>query len=207
MLSTLTGRYVGSPESQMDTDLRAIATKGFLPYLKEVEEAELSDSFWNVGLVQALETSSNNSPAFSTYLAAQICGHDVSLLSNTAEVADLISAGDVHHIFPKEFLKKSGITDRAMYNQVANYAYLDTGVNISIGKQDPADYFGKALEQCSTKEIKVGTITDEEKLRANLRTNCIPADIFSMTADDYSRFLQERRVMMAQKIKEYYHSL
>ena len=207
VLSTLTGRYIGSPETRMDADLRAIASKGFLQFLKEVEDAELSVSFWDVGLIQALETSSISSPFFSTYLAAQICGHDISLLSNTTEVADLISAGDVHHIFPKEFLKKSGITDRSMYNQVANYAYLDTGVNISIGKQDPVDYFGKALEQCNTKEIKVGTITDEDKLHANLRTNCIPADIFTMTVADYEKFLKERRILMAKKIKEYYNNL
>ena len=58
VLSTLTGRYIGSPESQMDRDLRSIAAKGFIPFFKEVEEAELSDAFWEVGLVQNLETSS-----------------------------------------------------------------------------------------------------------------------------------------------------
>lgn len=32
VLSTLTGRYISSPESQMDRDLRAIASKGFLNF-------------------------------------------------------------------------------------------------------------------------------------------------------------------------------
>ena len=32
--------------------------KGFKTFLQEVEEADLSDTFWNVGLVQNLETSS-----------------------------------------------------------------------------------------------------------------------------------------------------
>lgn len=41
-------------------------------------------------------------------------------------VGDLFrSAGDVHHIFPKEYLKKSGITDKSAYNQVVNYAYIE----------------------------------------------------------------------------------
>lgn len=31
--------------------------------------------------------------------------------------------------------------------------------------------------------------------------------VISMTAEDYSRFLHERRVMMAEKIKEYYNNL
>ena len=207
ILSTLTGRYIGSPESQMDRDLRAIAAKGFMEFFKEVEEAELSDTFWEVGLVQNLETSAISSPYFNTFIAAQVHGSDRSLLSNSAKVADLLSAGDVHHIFPKEFLKKNGIDDKSMYNQVANYAYLDTGVNISIGKQAPQDYFTAALNQCATKELKVGTITENAVLRENLAVNCIPADIFTMTATDYEKFLKERRILMAKKIKEYYNSL
>lgn len=207
VLATLSGRYVNSPESQMDRDLRAIAAKGFVRYFTEVEEAELPEAFWEVGLVQNLETSSITSPYFNTFIAAQVHGGDRSLLSSSAKVADLLSAGDVHHIFPKEFLKRSGIVDKAKYNQVANYAYLDTGVNISIGKQAPADYFSAALAQCDTKETKVGTITDEKTLHDNLATNCIPTDIFHLTADDYANFLQERRILMAKKIKEYYHSL
>ena len=207
VLSTLTGRYVSSPESQMDRDLRAIAAKGFLPFFREVENAELSDTFWEVGLVQNLETSSIASPFFNTFIAAQVHAGDRSLLSSSAKVSDLLSAGDVHHIFPKEFLKQNGIVDKAVYNQVANYAYLDTGVNISIGKKAPREYFTAALEQCSTKELRVGTIVDEEQLRDSLSANCIPPGVFDMTADDYQTFLRERRVLMARKIKKYYNSL
>lgn len=208
VLSTLTGRYVGSPESQMDRDLREIAAKGFPAFLKDNEDARLADDFWKVGLVQSLETSSINSPYFTTYLAAQVFMNDRSLLSNSSKVADLISVtGDVHHIFPKEFLKQSGLVDKSKYNQVANYAYLDTGVNISIGMKAPHDYFSGAFEQCKTKVMKIGTITDEEELKENLRINCIPESIVNMTADDYPDFLAQRRVLMAKKINEYYFSL
>ena len=207
VLSTLTGRYISSPESQMDRDLRAIATKGFVAFFKEVEEAELSDTFWDVGLVQNLETSSISSPFFNTFIAAQIHGGDRSLLSNSTKVSDLIAAGDVHHIFPKEFLKRNGVSEQAKYNQVANYTYLDTGVNISIGKRAPQDYFSAALAQCSTKEIRVGTITDEHLLYENLDINCIPLSILTATVEDYDNFLGERRILMARKIKNYYHSL
>ena len=44
ILSTLTGRYIGSPESQMDRDLRGISSKGFISFLKENEDALLSDA-------------------------------------------------------------------------------------------------------------------------------------------------------------------
>jgi len=123
-------------------------------------------------------------------------------------VSDLISvAGDVHHIFPREYLKKNGFNDRWQYNQVANYTYLDTGVNISIGMKAPNDYFSAAFAQCETGDINVGTITNSTALIENLAANCIPNGIENMTAADYPEFLRQRRVMMAKKIKGYYYSL
>ncbi len=71
VLSTLTGRYVGSPESVMSRDIRSINEKGFLPYFNEIEASVLPDTFWSVTLPQNLETTSVNSPAFNTFLAAQ----------------------------------------------------------------------------------------------------------------------------------------
>lgn len=208
VLSTLTSRYIGSPESQMDRDLRAISAKGFREFLEENEQAMLSDTFWDVRLPQNLETSSISSPYFNTFIAAQIFMGDKALLSNSSKVIDLISvAGDVHHIFPKEFLKQNKITDKSQYNQVANYAYLDTVVNISIGKKAPSDYFASALEQCSTGNITVGTITNENVFWSNLEVNCIPADVLNMGAVDYPDFLRKRRILMAKKIKDYYYSL
>ncbi len=208
IMSTLTGRYIGSPESQMDKDLRSIAAKGFKEYFREVEEAELSETFWTVGLVQNLETSSINSPYFNTYIAAQVWNAEASLFSNTTKVADLISVmGDVHHIFPKEYLKQNGYEDKAKYNQVANYTYLDTGVNISIGKKAPNEYFAQAKEQCQKGQCCIGTILNEYDLINNLKINCIPEGIYTMQAGDYETFLQERRKMMAEKIKNYYYSI
>ncbi len=208
VLSTLTGRYVGSPESQMDRDLRGISSKGFKSFLDENERALLSDAFWNVGLIQSLETSSVSSPFLNTYLAAQVFLGDRSLLSNSSKVSDLITvAGDVHHIFPKEYLKKNGVTEKQKYNQVANYAFLDTGVNISIGKKAPNEYFSDALVQCKSGKITVGTITNENDFWNNLDTNCIPHSIINMTEADYDEFLLKRRKLMASKIKKYYYSL
>lgn len=208
VLATLTGRYIGSPESQMDRDLRSIEAKGFIPFFEETENAQLSDTFWNIGLVQDLETSSINSPYFSTFLAAQVFMGDRSLLSSSSRVSDLISgAGNIHHIFPKEYLKRSGYENRSLYNQVANFTYLDTVVNISIGDKAPDIYFTSALHQCGGSAIKVGTITSADGFWNNLDMNCIPRGITDMTADDYQSFLQQRRKLMAQKIKEYYYSL
>ncbi len=207
VFSTLTSRYIGSPESQMDRDLREINSKGFVQFLKETESAYISDAFWNVRMVQALETATISNPYYNTYIAAQNFFGDRSLLSNSSKVYDLVAVtGDVHHIFPKKYLQDNGYNDKNLYNQVANYAYLDTGVNISVGKKEPKEYFSDALEGCSGTQT-VGTITEESEFWANLDTNCIPHNIVNMTYKDYMEFLKQRRVMMAQKIRDYYEAL
>ena len=206
VFSVLTGRYSSSPESKMDRDIRGIMDKGVVPYFSDIQAAELGDAFWNVNLVQMLETSSNTHPSFTVYVAAQVFFNDKSLLSSTP-VAHLIDNGDVHHIFPKEYLKKAGVA-RSLYNQVANYTYLETPVNISIGKAAPNDYFGRAVRQCQDGRIEVGTICDAAELAENLQTNCVPADVVNWSIDDYeSKFLPARRKMMAEKIRKYYEAL
>lgn len=68
---------------------------------------------------------------------------------------------------------------RAMYNQVANYAYLDTGITISIGMSAPNEYFTATQEQCATGGINVGTITGPQAFADNLVVNCIPASVLT----------------------------
>jgi hypothetical protein len=107
---------------------------------------------------------------------------------------------------PRQYLKDNGF-ERNQYNQEANYAYLDRPVNVSIGKQAPIDYFRVAREQCDTKVIKCGSITNIEELKRNLEANCVPEDVFNMDHTRYAEFLEKRRSMMAAKIKKYYESL
>lgn len=207
VLTTLTGRYISSPESMMDADIRRVKEKGFIAFMEETEAAELSDTFWEVGLVQRLETSAINSPYFNTYLAAQIHNAENSLFSNSIKVRDLITTiGDVHHIFPKKYLIKNAIQERSKYNQVANFTYLDTQINKAVSDNAPNTYFKKAFEQCG-KDATYGNIVDEKILLNNLEQNCIPVSIVEMDYTDYEDFLATRRKLMAKKIKEYYYSL
>lgn len=208
VLSTLTSRYINSPESKMDEDLRNMKAKGFEAFFKEVEAAELSETFWQIGLVQRLETSVINSPYFNIFLAAQICGNDNALFSRGTKINDLVSIlGDVHHIFPKKYLTANGITNKSEYNQIANYTYLDTQVNKDISDDAPCDYFSKAIAACQYGESAYGNINNYDELLENLRQNCIPIEIASMTHIDYREFLQRRRELMADKIHNYYDSI
>ncbi len=208
VMSTLTSRYIGSPETVMDRDMRSIAEKGFLNFLADVEASSLSDSFWTVTLPQNLETSSVNSPAFNTFIAAQINLNCNSMLMNGTKVADLVTiSGDVHHIFPRAYLKSNGVTNKTKYNQVANYIYLDTQVNKAISDDAPTTYFTKAKQQCETKQIELGNISDASLLATNLAENCIPNSIDQMDVSSYDDFLRERRKMMAALIEKYYKGL
>ena len=208
VMSTLTSRYIGSPETVMDRDMRSIAEKGFLNFLADVEASSLSDTFWTITLPQNLETSSVNSPAFNTFIAAQINLNCNSMLMNGTKVSDLITiSGDVHHIFPRAYLKSNGVDNKTKYNQVANYIYLDTQVNKAISDDAPCVYFARAKRQCETKEIVLGNISDTGLLSSNLAENCIPDNIDTMDVSSYEEFLLERRKMMAALIERYYKGL
>ena len=41
----------------------------------------------------------------------------------------------------------------------------------------------------------------------NLGENCIPLEVFNMNINNYNEFLELRRRLMAEKIKEYYYSI
>lgn len=207
VLSLLTGRYSGSAESSIDYDSKQIANKPFDQFLEEVEMADLSDAFWNASLVQSLDSSVSSSPYFLVYLASQAKANDKGFLSKEITVGDLITyRGDIHHIFPRDFLKKNGM-ERGKYNQIANYVYMQQEVNIAVGNKAPDAYFSEVLEQCHGGALKYGGISSLDELHQNLQANCVPESIFTMTIDHYDEFLKERRKLMAEKMKEYYFSL
>jgi len=207
VLSLLTGRYSGSAESSIDYDSKQIANKPFDQFLQEVEEADLSDAFWNASLVQSLDSSVSSSPYFLVYLASQAKANDKGFLSKEITVSDLITyRGDIHHIFPRDFLKKNGM-ERGKYNQIANYVYMQQEVNIAVGNKAPDAYFSEVLEQCHGGVLKYGGISSLDELHQNLQANCVPESIFTMTLDHYDEFLKQRRKLMAEKMKEYYFSL
>lgn len=205
--SILTGRYSGSPESFFDFDIKQIAGRPFEEYLKEKEEGELSDAFWNAALPQSLDTSVASSPYFNVFLASQVKANDKGFLSKNVSVSDLISLrGDIHHLFPRDYLKKNGL-DRGKYNQIANYVYMQSEINIKVGNRPPKDYFELINAQISDNHNLVSGISSHQELLENLQANCVPSEIMEMNFDDYSEFLALRRRLMAAKMKDYYFSL
>jgi hypothetical protein len=207
VFSILTGRYSGSPESIFDYDIKQIAHKSFDEYLNEKEEGELSEAFWSAALPRSLDTSVASSPYFHVFLAAQVKANDKGFLSKDVTVGDLIKLrGDIHHLFPKDYLKKNGL-ERGQYNQIANYVYMQSEINIKVGNKAPKEYFNQIINQFEGTNKTVSGLSSNHDLIANLSANCVPDEIMSMGINEYSDFLAKRRVLMAQKIKAYYFSL
>ncbi|MXW32482.1 MAG: DUF262 domain-containing protein [Rhodothermaceae bacterium] len=206
-MSILTGRYSGSPESMFDLDIRQIITQGLRPYVESTIENELPETYWTGMLLQGMETSSSTSPYFIAYQAAQAFHGDKGFLSTTICVRDLLlNRGDRHHVFPRRYLMKQGLT-RGRYNQIANYVMTQSEINIAISDTPPKIFFPKLLEQINGGKARYGGIRDRAKLEENFRQNCLPLSLLNGTVPDYNKFLVIRRKLMAQKIKYWFKSL
>jgi len=207
VMSVLTSRYSGSPDSQFDEDIKRLEESNPEEFINNIFKAELSDSFWSVTLPESMITSSDY-PYFQVFLAAQVKMKDKGFLSKDITVEDLISIkGDVHHIFPKDYLKKSGFSDRKDYNQIANYVMAQSEINLAIGNKPPKEYIKELISQCNTKNLKYGGINNLDDLVENFKMHCIPITILENNDIDYLNFLQERRKLMAQKIRKYFEML
>jgi len=207
VMSILTRRYTGSPESAFDLDIRRLEETGIVEQLRLIEEAQLSDAFWTAGLPQSFDSPVSSSPFFKLFLAAQVQTKDKGFLSNAITVADLIlHRGDVHHVFPRAYLKAHGLK-QSRYNQVANYVMTQSEINIAIGALPPEEYMIAMVAQVNGGAKKFGGITDPEQLTLNLQAHCIPDGIEGFGIDDYDGFLKQRRKLMALKIRDYYRSL
>lgn len=207
VMSMLTGRYSGAPETAFDVDIRQIESHGILDYTSTVIDTSLTEGFWENLLPQQMDTSSGNSPYFLVYQAAQVKQKDKGFLSRDIDVSSLLmNRADVHHLFPKDYLKKKGL-QRGEYNQIANYALAQSEINIAIGERPPKIYFNELLEQVNGGKKKYGGIQDKEQLLDNLSMHCVPHGVFNSLADDYSHFLDERRKLMANKIRNYFELL
>ena len=206
-MSILRGRYTGSPETAFDLDIRQVAARGLAAYIEAVIETEMPESFWTGMLPQLMDTSSSNSPYFLAYQAAEVKLGDKGFLSRDIAVLDLLmNRSDVHHVYPREHLKKQGLA-RGRYNQIANFVLAQSEINIAIGAKAPEVYFKELAEQCAGGKKKYGGITDVTLMRANLRAHCLPESLIEGSIPAYDDFLKERRKLMALKIKQWFETL
>lgn len=207
VMSLLRGRYSGNPETSFDYDIRQIKAQGLMTYAEAVINAELPDTFWTTLLPQQMDTSSSSSPYFAVYQAAQVKLGDRGFLSRDITCRDLLlNRCDLHHVYPRNHLKKQGL-QKGRYNQIANFVLAQSEINIAIGDKAPEIYFKELAEQCDGGVKKYGGITDRAEMIDNLRINCLPESMIDGAIPSFDSFLDQRRKMMALRIKAYFEGL
>ena len=205
VFSQLTQRYTSSPESIYEQDLVRFRQKDadFVEILNTIMKSELTDDYWNITLPQRLVSSVNNY-AGKVYTVSKIYEGNPMLFSKAKlknHLNPMIKAPkksvDIHHIFPKNYLIKNGITDKTDYNQQANKIYIEYKDNIKISDKSPAEYWPLMLDSLNPQEKKT-TITNYTEYYE------LPHEFWKM---DYFDFLEIRRKLMAQSIRKYFEKL
>ncbi|MGV6817712.1 MAG: RNA-binding domain-containing protein [Thiotrichales bacterium] len=203
-MSALTGRYTGSPESQMEFDLARFrgleGAEQFSNVLTEICDSTLTPDFWKITLPTELATSAARSPSMFAYFAA-LNLLDARVLFSQQKVSELIdpataghkSSLERHHLFPKAYLKRLGISDKRETNQIANYAMVEWGDNLKISDQPPAEYVPVLKQRFNGKEL--------ERM---YYWHALPDDWENM---EYREFLRQRRELMGKAIEDAYDSL
>lgn len=148
----------------MESDLarlRAVRTsEEFVATLEQIIQQTLTEDYWNITLVDRLKTSSARSPALFAYLASLNLLESRVLLSKM-KVSELLdpalqakkSAIERHHLFPKAYLQRLGITEEPLTNQIANYALVEWDANMDISDKAPKEYWPRYVQRFSSEEL------------------------------------------------------
>lgn len=201
---SLTSRYVGSFEGQMETDMSGLEgvhnSEEFENYFNSLMASRLTDDYFNITLTgpDGLESTATRNPAWLCYCASLSVLNAKVLFSKTdlgvSQLFSEYSKGmrkslEKHHLFPKAYLKSIGFTPR-LINQEANYAFIEWPDNMDILDVSPAQYFPDQKK-----------VMNEDQLKALSIHHALPDNWENMT---YETFLAERRKLMAKVIKAGY---
>ena len=202
IISLLTERHSGSFESVWTSDFQRMQSTDSLEELVTIlERQNFTDIFWTDTLPSRFDNANINASCWILYTLAQKYLGSQSFLTTTL-VRDMKTA-QVHHIYPKAYLQKSGYKDKYLYNKLANYVYLHDQVNNKVDDRAPAVYLAEVqkFDGAFGSEIK-----NQADLGKNLSDNAIPDDVTQGTAANYLDFLGKRALLMSLKIKEYYEA-
>jgi hypothetical protein len=203
-MSSLTGRFTGSPESAMEADLARLRYvrdgDAFVEILNRIERDTLTDDYWSITLPNELATSSSRSPSLFAYFAA-LNLLDARVLYSNNRVSELLDPAtrpvrspiERHHLFPRGHLEKLGIAETRDTNQIANFAMVEWGDNGRISDEPPRSYAPRYEERFS-----------RDRLEEMRYWHALPDGWVHM---EYQEFLEERRKLMAKVIRDGYRVL
>lgn len=210
-MSSMTGRYTGSFETRITQDVQAFtqAASGeeYLDRMRQAVSTALTADYWAIRLPTDLATSSGRGPVLYAY-AASLCSLNARVPPFVASdtggeqkaaipISQLFdptlqpkkAAVERHHLFPRAFLEKQGITGVGRINQIANLCYVEWPENIDISDSPPDEYWPRFA----------GQFTDQARLH-----HALPDGWETM---GYEPFLEARRKAIARVIKAGFESI
>ena len=204
-MAQTTGRYTGSYESQIESDLGRVTAlvadggQAFCDELDRLVRATFTNDYWSISLPNRLDTSSARSPVLAAYQAA-LNLHDAEALFSDLRIRDLLDPAvtaprsvERHHLFPRAHLKEKGITGVRNVNAIANMAYLDWPDNVSIAADDPLTYWPAMTSGL-----------DPDQLARQIYWHALPVGWEQL---DYSTFLERRRTLLAAVVRDGFNTL
>lgn len=202
-ISNLTRRLSSSFNTIIQEDIKKIDAQGITQFVQNLEETLLSDTFWNTQLVAELDKTNLSTQYWYTYLVAQQKLQKQSFLNKSISSGEMLLE-DIHHIFPKAYLRKTGFSQND-WNKIANFTPLKRDTNISVSSKSPKEYLG--IVSNGKGETISSDIKNKDELLENLKHNAIPKIALDGQSNNYKEFLIERQKLMAKMIHEYYKNL
>lgn len=195
-----TGRYTGSSETQIEADLNRIRDlpqgngDAFCHTLDRIVRDTFSNDYWEITLPNRLDTSSPKSPPLAAYWAA-LNILDADVLFSELKVASMLDPlvtpvkdMERHHLFPKAYLRGTGVTERAKVNSIANMSFVDWSDNLAISGKPPAEYWPEMTAKL-----------DSERLKRQVHWHALPVGWEQLA---YDEFTEKRRRLIGGVVKE-----
>lgn len=192
----LWGRYSGSTESKLNTDLEAIedaTEKSPGEGLNRLTE-NLRQARANLHLAGSDFGGSSKGNRFypllymmTRVLHARDWGTGDELNNH---LLGHLSRLQVHHIFPKALLYEHGYRQRQV-NAIANFTFLTQETNLEVSKKNPAIYIPQ-YEVCTAGAVA---------------SHWIPMDPELWKPENYLDFLEERKKLLANAANEFLEKL
>ncbi|MBX9789146.1 MAG: hypothetical protein K2Y37_09545 [Pirellulales bacterium] len=188
----LWGRYSGSTESKLNTDLEAIegatANDSGNALTRLIEN--LRQERANLQLTDSDFGGSSKGNRFypllymmTRVLHARDWGTGDEL---TNHLLGHLSRLEVHHIFPKALLYERGYSKRQV-NAIANFTFLTQETNLEVSKRNPTEYIPEF----------------EKRTPGAIASHWIPMNPELWKPENYSAFLEERRKLLAKAANDF----
>jgi hypothetical protein len=203
--TSLTGRYTGSSETVLESDLSRIrdmtTPEPFIALLEGLIASMLPEGYFETTLQDALETSRTDGPAVLAYVAAQALLAAPVLFSDHQSIAELIDPAtasprkplEQHHLFPRHYLNRIGVKDAKHTDQAANFALVEWEDNADMLDAAPSEYLPRVRK-------KFGDAAWDRMCKMH----ALPEGWDGMS---YEEFLPARRDLMSDIIREGFDKL